>query len=187
MYIHRNILIYSLSLLLLTGCATTYAPSDWLPDTDEIPNQAYGGWMTVITKPDTINSDEEQFQYGGEFISTDDSNVYLLYDSVYIIPKTNILKATLELDQKSSTVYGLWTFGGVLSTISNGAYLIITAPIWLLTGIPVTAGESGRDRYELQNPDFSYWNSVQKFARFPLGLPDNVELKDLKPKMVFTN
>ncbi|RPI75165.1 MAG: hypothetical protein EHM47_03365 [Ignavibacteriales bacterium] len=184
MLIHKIFVIMYLSLFLI-GCATTYAPGDWLPETEEVSRQAYGGWITIITYPDTINSEEKWFQYGGEFISTDKNNVYLLYDTVYTIPKNNILKVTLELDEKSSVEYGLWTFGGTVSTISNGYYLIFTAPFWLLTGIPATVGESNRDRYEAENPDLNYWTSVQKFARFPQGLPDNIELKDLKSKIIF--
>lgn len=83
--------------------------------------------------------------------------------------------------------FGLWTFGGTISTISNGYYLIFTAPFWLLTGIPATVGESSRDRYDEENPDSSFWISIQKFARFPQGLPEDIVLKNLKSKIILTN
>jgi len=187
MLFHKIILISAIALFLLGGCATTYAPSDWLPDTDKISNQAFGGWMTLVASSDTTESEKKLLQYGGEFISSDTENVYLLYDTIYIIPKENIYKATLELDEKNSVAYGLWTFGGTVSTISNGYYLIFTAPFWLLTGIPATVGESSRDRYEAENPDVFYWTEVQKFARFPQGLPDDFDLKKLKPKIFLEN
>jgi hypothetical protein len=183
MLVHKIIIISYLSLFFI-GCARTYAPGDWLPETEEISQQAFGGWMTIIIYPDTVNPEEKWFQYGGEFISSDETNVYLLYDTVYIISKENIFSATLELDQKNSVEYGLWTLGGTIGTISNGFYLIFTAPFWLLTGIPATVSESGRDIYEAKNPDSDYWNNIQKFARFPQGLPEKFDLKNLKPKII---
>jgi hypothetical protein len=186
MYSHKNFLtlIICTWLIFQCGCATTYAPGDWLPDTDEITEEAYGGWMTIVTLPDTINSEERWLQYGGEFIAVDTLNVYQLYDSLFIIPKSNIYKTTLEIDQKNSVAYGLWTFGGFVATLSNGFYLIFTAPIWLITGIPASVGESLRDRYEAEFPDSLYWTEVRKFARFPQGLPENFDLKNLKPKVI---
>jgi hypothetical protein len=158
-------------------------PTDWLPDTDDISSQAYGGWMIVITKPDTVESKVTWLQYGGEFISLDEENIFLLYDTVYTIPKNNVYKVALELDDKNSVEYGLWTFGGIISTISHGYYLVLTAPFWLLTGIPAAVGESGRDRYESENPDKDFWISIIKFSRFPQGMPDNIKLEYLKPKI----
>jgi len=183
MCIHKN-LIFGLSICLLTGCAATYAPSGWLPDTDKISSQAFGGWMTVVTLPDTIESEERWLQYGGEFIADDDINLYLLFDSLYIIPKIEITKVTLELDQKTPA-YGIWTLGGILSTASHGYYMIVTTPLWLISGISVTAGESARDRYETENPEPDFWTNVRKFARFPMGIPENIDLKNLRSKMNF--
>jgi len=188
MYI-RNLILILFSAILISGCATTYAPSDWLPDTDEIQKEAYGGWMTLIVQPDSLIEQDAYLQYDGEFISSDENNVYLLADSLYIIPKENISSGVLEIDEKNSVEYGLWTFGGFIATISSGFYLIFTAPFWLITGIPATIGESNRDRYEYdkENTDSLYWEDIQKFARFPQGLPDNVELKNLEPKSNLKN
>ncbi|HZH74225.1 MAG TPA: hypothetical protein VFD91_17140 [Mariniphaga sp.] len=180
MSIHKAYFLL-LSSFLYFGCAASNAPSNWLPETEQVPGDAFGGWLAIITYPDTIVS-EKWMQYGGEFIASDSENVYLLYDTVYVIPKITILKAALELDKKNTSSYTFWTFGGTLSTITNGAFAIITAPFWLVTGIPATIDESNRDTYSSENPDSSYWKSIQKFARFPQGLPANVNLKNLKPK-----
>jgi hypothetical protein len=187
MFIHKMYLVILLCPLLFTGCASTYSPVGWLPDTDEVAEQAFGGWLTIITYPDTVDSQERWLQYGGEFISVDEKNVYLMYDSIHIIPKKNIMKARLDLDEKNSGAYGFWTALGTLATLSNGFYAIFTAPFWLFSGIPATVGESSRDIYEVENPDDFYWTDVQKFARFPQGLPDKVDFKKIKPKIFFEN
>jgi hypothetical protein len=182
MYTHKKIL-YSLLLIscvLLIGCAASYAPDNYLPDTEDVPQEVYGGWLTLITKPDSLNIGEKWMQYSGEFISSDESNIYLLYDSLYQIPKSKITNSTLELDEKSATAYGIWVFLGTIATISNGYYSVITAPLWLLAGIPVSVGESVRDRYEMEEPTQEYWDSIKIFARFPQGVTD-IDLSSIKP------
>lgn len=185
MSIRKRILCFNF-LILFSGCATTYAPHDWLPKTEDIQKEAYGGWMTLFVKPDSLKNNDKYLQYNGEFISADTLNVYLLADSLYIVNKVDVISSLLELDRKNSTDYGLWTAGGCLLTITNGFYSIITAPIWLITGIPVSVGESVRDRYETDNPNEAYWNDIQKFARFPQGIYD-IDLTSLKPKAIIDN
>jgi len=186
MSIHNKIIftIVSISYFLFTGCAASYAPDNWLPDTQDIPQNIYGGWITVITEPDTSNPDEQWMQYSGEFISYDESNIYLLYDSLYQIPKHKISSSLLEIDAKNATAYGVWVFLGTVSTLSHGYYASITAPLWLLFGIPSAVGESVRDRYEEEPPTQEYWDSINKFARFPQSVSD-IDLTTIKPVFVF--
>ncbi|MFO7524504.1 MAG: hypothetical protein R6W68_03540 [Ignavibacteriaceae bacterium] len=184
MSIHNKIFIglTLFSCLIIFGCAATLAPSNWLPETEKYPENTFGGWMTIITSDETNTGKERFFQYGGEFISQDEDNVYILYDTVYIISKKDIRNISLELVQKSTTEYGLWTLGGTVATLSNGRFLIITAPLWLIAGTEAAVGESTRDLYESDNPDILFWNNVMKFARFPQGLPININLSELKAK-----
>jgi hypothetical protein len=169
--------IYS---LVITGCATTYAPDDWLPDTDDVPQNAHGGWITVVTQEVKSQSDEVWMEYSGEFIALDKDNVYVLYDSLYVIAKNKIVNSVVDLDQKNTGIYALWVILGSLSTISNGYYLAITFPLWLIAGIPTAAGESYRDMYAEEYPDEIYWNDVNKFSRFPQGV-ESINLSDLQP------
>jgi len=182
MFTHKNILYSSLLILsmLTAGCATTYAPDNWLPETDKVPQSNYGGWITLIVNESNDESDEKVMQYGGEFIAVDTVNIYVLYDSLYVIPKEKIINSIIELDQKSTGAYGAWVAGGSLATISNGAFLVITFPLWMVAGIPATSGESFRDRYEQENPDEYYWDDVRKFSRFPQRV-DGIDLSDLQP------
>jgi hypothetical protein len=186
MSIHNKIIltIVSISYLLFTGCAASYAPDNWLPDTDDVPQNIYGGWITLITEPDSLSPEEKWMQYSGEFISYDEKNIYLLYDSLYQIPKRIISSSTLELDAKNSSAYGMWVFLGSVSTISHGYYAAITLPSWLIFGIPSAVGESVRDRYEEEPPTQEYWDSIYKFARFPQGVSD-IDLTTIKPVFNF--
>lgn len=184
MLIHNKIFIVCnlFSLFIIAGCAASQAPTNWLPGTENYPGNSFGGWMTIVTSVEINNGKERFFQYGGEFISQDEDNVYILYDTVYMISKRDIKKVILELVEKSTTGFGLWTLGGTVATLSNGYFLVITAPLWLIAGTEAAVGESTRDLYESDNPDLLFWNNVMKFARFPQGFPTNINLSKLKPK-----
>jgi len=181
MYTHKKNLYSSLIILsvLAAGCATTYAPDDWLPETDKVPQSNYGGWITLIVDESNDESEEKLMQYGGEFIAVDTANIYLLYDSLFVIPKEKIQNSVIELDQKNTGAYAAWVAGGSLLTLSNGFYAGITFPLWMVAGIPAASGESFRDRYEQEYPDEFYWNEVKIFARFPQGV-DGINLFELE-------
>jgi hypothetical protein len=168
-------------MILITGCAHTYAPRRWLPNTDQIQQEAFGGWLTIEYKI----QDENIREVRGEYITSDSSLVYLLYDSLYIIPKNRITDAVLEIDDKNTGAYSGWTTLGTLSTVSNGWFLIFTFPSWLTTGIIASSGESFRDRYSSSDPADAYWTSIIKFSRFPQGLPENANLKSLRRKEIY--
>jgi hypothetical protein len=171
-------LLFICAVGLLIACATIYAPEGRLPDTENAAEYVYGGWITIETEPDSQDREKEWMQYSGEFMAVDEFNVYVLYDSLYQIPKRKISNSILELDEKNTTVYGLWVLVGTLATISNGYYSTITAPLWLLFGIPTATGESFRDRYDVEYPTEEYWESVRKFARFPQGI-ENINLEEI--------
>ena len=183
---YHNKLLYLLAItfpIIFWGCATSYAPDGWLSEAEDIPKEIYGGWITIVTKPNNLQAEETSMQYSGEFISVDSTKIYLLYDSVYQIPKNTIRNSTLELYQKKTKSYSAWTILGTLSTISNGFFLVVTAPLWLAVGIPVTISESSRDNYEMEDPDDAYWNEVKQFARFPQGI-DEDDLSHIKPYVI---
>ena len=110
MYTHKNILHSSLLILFLltAGCATSHAPDNWLPETDKVPQNNYGGWITVIVNESKDETEDIVLQYGGEFIAVDTINIYVLYDSLFVIPREKIENSIIELDQKNTGAYGGW-------------------------------------------------------------------------------
>jgi len=171
------------SIVFIYGCATSYAPDNWLPNTDQIEREAYGGWLTLYCNEDSVATSEKEQIMMGEFIACDSTMVFLLSgEDLIIIYKENIVESILELDDKNTGEYAAWTALGTLSTISHGYYAGISFPLWLIVGISASSGESLRDRYVEELPADTYWEEVQKFARFPQGIPPNLDLNELKPK-----
>jgi hypothetical protein len=186
MFTHKKIISALLIFSMLAGgCATTYAPRGWLPETEAVPMSTYGGWIRVVTTETSDPSEKKWLEYSGEFIASDSEHIYILYDSLYVLHKDKITTSSIELDKKNTGLYSCWTAAGIASTISHGFYLIITAPLWIMFGIPSASGESFRDRYFAEPPDQIYWNDLNKFSRYPQGLSE-IELSELRPLITKT-
>jgi hypothetical protein len=67
----------------------------------------------------------------------------------------------------------------VVSTISNGYLLGITAPLWIITGIVASSNES---RAPLRGVPPLVWADLAAYARFPQGLPPGIDLGEIRPK-----
>ena len=171
-----------ISAILLSSCAATYAPEGWLPRAEDIPSDTYGAWCTLTLKASNAIKKYDQNIIMGELIAVTDTSVFILNDILLDkISKKNIERSIIELDSKHYE-YGIHTCLGTLSTISHGILLVATAPLWILTGVSVSVGETNRDRYIGDPPDKLYWESVRKFSRFPQGLPDDIILSQPKTK-----
>ncbi|MFH1050260.1 MAG: hypothetical protein V1779_04935 [bacterium] len=188
-----GVLVFIVALLFL-GCATTKAPRGWLESPSDVDFKAWGGWVQLKVLPDKAKSiedfDDNFSNYdlnvgGGEFISFQDSLVYVIFkNKVLKIPFYRIYRAELEISSDKKGWLALWTVLGTLSTASHGFVLIFTAPAWLLFGTAATVGESNRNRFRQYTPDYDWWVRAKKFSRFPQGLPKDFDLSQLKSKMV---
>jgi len=61
----------------------------------------------------------------------------------------------------------------------SGFLLIISAPLWILTGSLSVAGASREAIIEFPRDS---WREFGKFSRFPQGLPMNIDRASLKRK-----
>ena len=174
-----NVVIAALGLLDITAflvqCASTTAPSDWLPDASEAQSQAYGAWIRAQHKAGSTEA-----LVRGEFITADDESVFVLTeDSLVSIPLGYIEHASLTTFNSHYAELAWWTVLGTLSTLSHGVGLIISAPTWMVVGTVATSAQSytARKGYPLDS-----WIELRKYARFPGGLPKGLDRKRLKPK-----
>jgi hypothetical protein len=109
----------------------------------------------------------------GELIAIDDEFVYVntaegLLWNVIRIPRATIKEVTVEVDSSMSTGTSVWTAIGCASTVSHGAYLVLTGPLWLAAGIPASISESTNAQAIAGHDELS---SLYQYARFPQGLP----------------
>lgn len=162
----------------LVGCASVQAPHGYLPDASSEQIDVYGGWITL--EYSAGNSVETA---DGEFIAFQDSSVYVLTEFRLIrIPSKDVRRASVDIYSKNTLTFALWTVAGTASATTHGWYVIISAPLWLLTGIPSTISESMDGRLERGNPSTSWWLSASKFSRFPQGIPKGIDPDNLALK-----
>lgn len=193
----KNNIIALVLFTLLIGCASTKAPSGWHESPTDVDFHAWGAWLQLKVIPDkatSINDYEDKYVRddlkigGGEFISFQDSLVYLLNnDKLVKIPFQRIYRAEIEISDNKKTWLALWSLLGFASTMSHGWFLGISAPVWLIWGSVATVGESNRNRFITDEQDYKWWVKSRKFARFPQGLPPDFDFSILKSKRVLND
>lgn len=157
---------FVLTSTLLTSCASTRAPSGWLPDADQARSSMFGGWVEIKSR---------QGQVWGELIAVAEDTVFVADTTLLAIAATDVLSARLVTYDESSL--GGYVFLGTLSTLSNGLLLVLTAPMWLIAGSIAATSRS-------YDPIIDYPSKPLKqfvpFARYPQGLPPNMDRSTVK-------
>lgn len=176
MYANKVKIIVSLSLVgvLMMGCVSTPGPEGWLPTPKEALPDAFGAWMIVESVSEADKKISE-----GEFIAVQNKKVYLLTKNNLIVISTDKVRHVTLATYREKRIVGVWTFLGTLSTISHGFYSLISVPIWLSSGIWNAAAESSSGILKISALN---WQEIQKYARFPQGIPQGIDLQLLKGK-----
>lgn len=157
------------------ACARNSAPDGWLPKPAEAQATAYGGWIEL-----TYQDGDVTRRADGELIAVSADSVWVLNENQgLVIPTTAVQRGKLTAYAAQTGTMSIWTAVGTLATISNGAFLIFTAPMWIIGGTLATAGES---RAPQRNSPPLAWVDLAPFARFPQGVPDGIEVTALQAK-----
>ncbi|MBC8374723.1 MAG: hypothetical protein H8E26_01690 [FCB group bacterium] len=163
--------------LFVISCASTTAPDEWLSSAEQTQTQAYGGWIDIELTQTT--SREPLTSIRGELIAISTDTVYVLAEALIATPKVKIKHARLTIYDSEAGKLAGWTVLGTFSTISHGFLLILSAPIWIISGSTAAAIQSRKPI--LDYPKISL-DQFKKYARFPQGLPANLNRAKIKPK-----
>lgn len=165
-------MIYSIAFVLacvfLTSCAVTHAPSRWLPSPEQTASDTYGSWIEINSRNGNI---------WGELIAVDNDTVFVADTTLHAIASTDILSARLVTYDKAN-LPGL-VFLGTVSTLSNGLFLVFTAPMWLIGGSIAATIRSFDPIIDYPSKQLS---NFVPFARFPQGLPQNIDRDSVRMK-----
>ena len=158
--------------LMSTACATSPGPVTWLPTGAETQRSAFGSWVEVRRiGGDTI---------GGELIAASRDTLWIFHGPRLISVGHQDVQSgrVIGWNAGASEVLGI-TVLGTLSTISNGFFLVLTAPIWMITGGVAGLAQAKKPVLRFVVED---WTRLAPWARFPQGLPKGFPLDSLKPK-----
>jgi hypothetical protein len=162
--------------LMGAGCATTTAPAGYLPDTRAVQTNVYGGWIDVM-----VQGGAGPRRVTGELIAATRDTLWVLSGAGVgsVVPTSTVLGGELVAYDSEAGGVAAGALTGVLSTLSNGALLLITAPAWIIVGAAAAGAQS---RLPITNLPPATWEDLASFARFPQGLPSGVSFASLKPR-----
>jgi hypothetical protein len=147
------------------GCASAPpTPKDWLPDPSEVPSSPWGGWIEI-----TLIKPHDEVVIDGELLAIENQSVYVLRgDAIRSVPIDSVGEARVVYYDSHAGEIAAGTVIGTVATISNGALLILTAPMWIVGGSVATNARAGEPILEASDDG---WDGIVPYARFPQGLP----------------
>jgi hypothetical protein len=107
----------------------------------------------------------------GELLATDSDYLWVRRAQkreVLGVPTVLVERVNIELYTSESAAIGGWTALGALTTPSHGGFLILSLPVWLLTGITTSSYAAAHNDTHAAPKDFP---KLYEYARFPQGLP----------------
>lgn len=159
---------------LMVGCAASTAPSGWLPSAPDTQWDGYGSWATV-----TLSIGPEEWIEGELIAATADTLHILQTGRLESFGYDQIAKIQLQSYDSEYGALAVWTVLGSVSTISHGFILILTAPVWIITG---SIAASAQSRASLETVVGAEWRQLLPYCRYPGGIPDSIDRTTIKPK-----
>jgi hypothetical protein len=152
---------FAVALGGVSACAPVpQAPPESRRPLAEVGRSPFGAWASV----DLVAPGEPPV--AGEVIAADAESLYLGAPHVLLrVPHRCARRATLEAFEPDRTLVAVWAIAGTLSTLSHGGFLVLSAPVWVITGAVAlhSYGRAGRPPADV--PTLSAW------SRFPQGMP----------------
>ena len=162
---------------LVLACAP-YAPAGWLPTPEEARSDAYGGWARLEYRTGNAGAVAQ-----GELLAVAPDSVFVLGAGGFTALATaRVTGVLVETYDPRAGGLSAWLLLGTLSTASNGFYLVLSAPLWLVLGGIGVGSAVGAARVSSAAPTPARWEALRAFARFPQGLPPGLDRTGLKPK-----
>jgi hypothetical protein len=162
----------SVALLLCTSaCFHSTAPPGYLVTVNEAQATAFGGWAEV----DLLDGRTVE----GELIAATPDSIHVLgLHDWFALPTSALRRVTVTGYRVPLDAF--WTAGalGGISTLSHGWFLILSAPMWAVVTSTAAASASRAPRVRSTNH-----LELRKYARFPQGLPPDVDRLRLLGRM----
>jgi hypothetical protein len=160
-------------VVVLAGCQSMRVPSGGdAPDRKELAIASDGGYLSVSVG-------QEIFE--GEFIGARNDSVLVLGKTSHRwVYKGQVKDAILiQYKVRPFLIATPGLLGFLASPFVNGFLAFYSWPFWVLAEPVAIATEGKRENY-LTYPAVE-WNELERYSRFPSGIPDFVKIADLRP------
>jgi hypothetical protein len=164
-----------LCLLLISAIMVSCEQYRHLPTPYEWPQNPMGA--TVEVQVDGLRKEVH-----GELIAMDSAMLYILTKgSMVTVEMSRAKKVELHVSRSSENpqIITAWSYLMPLITLSHGWFFILTFPVNAIAGALISedARNSTYGKIYFRPVPF---HEISKFARFPQGIPDGVNILDIK-------
>jgi hypothetical protein len=121
----------------------------------------------------------------GELIAITEDSVFVAAttfygrDAFHGVALANVRRARLNAYRSNAAAMGGLVALGAVSTISNGYFLGLTMPMWIIGGSGATGARSFEPIVEYPRRE---WTLLAPFARYPQGLPAGIDRDRIRMK-----
>ena len=120
----------------------------------------------------------EHKKISGEIIAVNTKEIKILQKGEIISVSKDLVQSciiSVSLTVNNPKKINTWaSFVNVMS-IGHGFWGVLTLPL----NLGVTASIT-KSKYTLKYPDDMSWDKIHKFARFPQGMPENIDIKKIQ-------
>lgn len=154
--------------LSLAACRTTNAPRAYRIAPEALASRVAGSWVEVQRRDRTFVS--------GELLAAVGDTLFTVAGhTLTLTPAGTIRRVTLTRYRPDINDLVVWALLGTASTASHGFGLIVSAPLWIATGIATTAAENRRAILVTSN-----FEVLAPWSRFPAGIPSSIDRTRLR-------
>jgi hypothetical protein len=168
---------------LLSGCAPpkyAQAPKNAVPNRDRLPEDVYGGYITLTSRDSVILT--------GELIGMRNDSLFILSEKMTSVHRNNVVKARVIVHLPNN-----YKGTGIALTGASGLVIIQAAEYegalglglgsMLLNGIGLVSAQE-TENMKINYYDWSEgWEKVIIYSRFPNGIPETLKLSELTARM----
>lgn len=168
----KTVWIFLIATVFISGCST---PA-YLPRPDDLSEHVNGSIIQCHLFTGAIIT--------GELIAVDSNKAIILPvipGDIKEINKEDIGEADIIVSLSCNNPDKIATLATFMSflPLAHGFYGIFSLPITLITTISTSVNASN-GTYSIKYPIVSKWGQLRKFARFPQGIPANVDRETLE-------
>lgn len=169
----KNYILFIIALFFMAACT---APQ-YLTKPAEFKYQVKG-----LTFDANLLGDLKLF---GEIIQVSSDEITILHigehrSGIATVSKNQIKSANIIVSSTSDDLKKISTWAGLtnIAVLGHGIVGLITLPINLAITLPI-ANDAAKGAYLISYPENISWKEITKFARFPQGIPKNIDPKDI--------
>lgn len=171
-----------LIVLLAISMSSCKTPA-YLPSSDMIDVNQNGSYIKVFRN--SAENIEASAIVKGELIAIDSNNIVVLSgktNNCIVVPMYDVKRFEVQYAKSKNYAWTIPAFS--LASFAHGFLGLITIPVNLIVTLAVTS--SGENAFVYHSKNMTY-EKMKMFARFPQGIPPNIELESIKQSDALTN